>query len=197
MQKDESASQADLIMSYFKMNPSKEIKHPEVVDWAVAEYKRKTGKVLRDPDRAIRMMAQSGRLIKVRKGVYKYDPSNFRNRELHEFTAAQKRTIFKRDHYRCVYCGRGPADGVEIHADHIKSRDSGGKAMIENGQTLCSQHNFKKKNYKQTETGKRMFIRLHELAKKLEDKKLQNFCASILEVYETHDINGHIKWEPK
>lgn len=189
------ASQADLIVDYFKKNPNKEIKHPEVVDWSVAEYKRKTGSILRDPDRAIRMLAQSGQLIKVRKGVYKYDPEYISSPELREFSSAQKAEIFKRDNYKCVVCGRGVADGVEIHADHIKPRDLGGEATIENGQTLCAQHNFQKKNYKQTETGKKMFIRLYELAKELKDEKLKAFCIAVLNVYEEHDINGHIAWE--
>lgn len=194
--KDAFVSQADLIMAYFKKNPNKEMKHPEVVDWSVAEYKRKTGGVLRDPDRAIRMLAQSGQLIKIRKGVYKYDPDYVRNRQVHEFTSAQKEAIFKRDHYRCVRCGLGPAEAVEIHVDHIKPRDRGGEATIENGQTLCSSHNFQKKNYNQTESGKRMFIRLYELAKKNEDKALRDFCAAVLNVYEEHSINGHIVWKP-
>ena len=42
-------------------------------------------------------------------------------------------------------CGGGRAEGVEIHADHIKAKEFGGKAEIENGQTLCAQHNFQKK----------------------------------------------------
>jgi len=54
------------------------------------------------------------------------------------------------------------------------------KAEIENGQTLCAQHNFQKKNYKQTESGKRYFIHLYEAAKKNNDKALQDFCAQIL-----------------
>ena len=68
--------------------------------------------------------------------------------------------------YKYVICGRGKADGVEIQADHIKPKELGGKAEIENGQTLCAQHNFQKKYYKQTETGKKFFIRLYEVAKK-------------------------------
>ncbi|MBI3585281.1 MAG: HNH endonuclease [Nitrospinae bacterium] len=97
--------------------------------------------------------------------------------------------------YRCVICGRGIKDGVEIHADHIKPKDLGGKAEIENGQTLCAQHNFQKKNYKQTETGKKMFICLYELAKKHNDKKLQIFCTDVLSEYEKHEINCHIAWK--
>ncbi|MBU0634201.1 MAG: HNH endonuclease [Candidatus Omnitrophica bacterium] len=187
--------QSDLIMEYFKKNPNREIKHPEIVDWVVAEYRKRAGKVFRDPDRAIRKLSQEGQLIKINKGVYKYEPDFVKNRKLKDFTFGQKEAIFKRDGYKCVVCGRGQKDGIEIHADHIKPRDLGGESTIENGQTLCAQHNFQKKNYKQTETGKKMFIRLYELAKKSNDKKLQKFCNDILCVYEDHDINCHIVWE--
>ncbi len=67
----EDESQSDLIMEYFKKHPRRNIKHPEIVDWAVETYKKRTGRVFRDPDRAIRKLAQEGYLIKVAKGVYK------------------------------------------------------------------------------------------------------------------------------
>ena len=150
--------QKDLIIEFFKKNPNRDIKHPEVVDWVVATYKKRTGNVFRDPDRAIRQLAQSGFLIKIAKGIYKYDPAKAYKRELEDFTAAQKEAILKRDGYKCVICGRGKKDGVDLHIDHIKPKDFGGEATIENGQTLCSQHNFIKKNLKQTENGKKKII---------------------------------------
>jgi len=171
--------QKDLIVEFFKKNPSRDIKHPEVVDWVVATYKKRTGNVFRDPDRAIRQLAQSGFLIKISKGVYKYDPEKAYKRELEDFTAVQKEAILKRDGYKCVICGRGKKDGVDLHVDHIKPKDFGGEATIENGQTLCSQHNFIKKNLKQTETGKKMFIRLYELAKS-ENKNRRNLRSEHL-----------------
>src|SRR3989344_1622498 len=134
-------------------------------------------------------------IIKVAKGIYKYDSDLIKKRELEGFAIAQKEEIFKRDNYRCVMCGRGKAEGVEIQADHIKAKELGGKAEIENGQTLCAQHNFQKKHYKQTETGKRMFIRLYELAKKNKDKEIIKFCEDVLSVYENNKINGHIVWK--
>ncbi len=82
-----------------------------------------------------------------------------------------------------------------MHIDHIKAKDFGGKATIENGQTLCAQHNFLKKNFKQTETGKKMFIRLYELAKAENNSELIVFCTKILEVFEDSNINGHIVWK--
>src|SRR3989344_8559301 len=188
-------AQKDLIIEFFMQNPNRDIKHPEIVDWVVATYKERTGNVFRDPDRAIRQLAQSGFLTKIAKGVYKYDPKKAHKRELEDFTAAQKEIILKRDDYKCVICGRGKKDGVELHIDHIKPKDFGGEATIENGQTLCAQHNFIKKNLKQTETGKKMFIRLYELAKSEKNKELMKFCADVLETYERYDINGHIIWQ--
>ena len=66
---------------------------------------------------------------------------------------------------------------------------------MSNGQTLCSIHNFRKKNYKQTETGKRMFIRLYDLAKSLGDEETMRFCQEVLETFERHHLNDHIEWK--
>ncbi|MDR3113334.1 MAG: HNH endonuclease [Endomicrobium sp.] len=188
-------SQAELVKNFFENNPNRNIKHPEIVDWLTSTYKKLTGEVFRDPDRAIRKLHQKGFLIKIDKGVYRYDPKKAINRELEDFTLKQKEEILKRDGYKCVMCGRGKKEGVELHVDHIKPKDLGGKATIENGQTLCSQHNFIKKNFKQTETGKKMYIRLYELAKRENNKELLNFTIDILQIYEKHKINGHIEWK--
>ena len=53
-------TQSDIILEYFKKNPNRNIEHPEIVDWVVAEYKKRTGNVFRDPDRAIRKLSQEG-----------------------------------------------------------------------------------------------------------------------------------------
>ena len=192
---DSSQTQLDLIMEYFKKNPKRDIKHPEIVDWVVPEYQKRTGKVFRDPDRGIRRLSQDGLLIKVGKGVYRYDQDFVTKRELEDFTQAQKEAIMKRDNYRCVVCGLGIANGVELQVDHIKPKDQGGKAEIDNGETLCAKHNFQKKNYKQTESGKRFFIRLYQTAKNNNDKAMQDFCTQILEVYEKNNVNCQIVWE--
>lgn len=181
-------------MEFFQQNPNRDISHPEAVDWATSEYLKRTGKTFRDPDRGIRKLHQNGYLIKVAKGVYRYDPDFVKIRELEDFTPALKKAIFERDGYKCVVCGRGLKEGVELHADHIKPKDLGGKATLENGQTLCGQHNFLKKNFKQTETGKKLFIRLYELAKVENNQDLMRFTAEILEVFEKNDVNGHIEW---
>ena len=188
-------TQTELILSYYERNPNRDIPHKEVVDWVTAEYVKKTGEPLRDPDRAIRKLGQEGKLIKVGKGVYRYDPEFTQNRELEDFSAADKKVILARDGFKCVICGRGREDGIELHVDHIKAKDFGGKATLDNGQTLCAQHNFLKKNYKQTETGKKMFISLLRYAKSIDDNKTINFCEAILKTFDKFDINGHIEWK--
>lgn len=189
-------SQLDLIMEFFKNNPKRNIAHPEVVDWVTNEWQKRTGKVFRDPDRGVRSLHQRGYLQKIAKGVYRYEPDFVNLREdLEDFTSTLKKQILQRDNYQCVICGMGKKEGVELHIDHIKPKDLGGKATLENGQTLCSKHNFLKKNLKQTETGKKMFIRMLETAKNAGENELISFLEDILKVYEKHNINGHIVWK--
>jgi len=187
-------TQAGLLIEYFQNNPQKSISHPEVVDWSVAEYKKRTGKTFRDPDRGIRKLHQDGYLIKERQGVYRYEPSLAHKRDLEDFPAEMKKEILRRGNYKCAMCGKGEKDGVSLHIDHIKPKDLGGEATLENGQVLCGPHNFLKKNFKQTETGKKMFINLYNLAKKEDNVELIKFCFEILEVFEKNEVNGHIEW---
>jgi len=193
--KGSNKSIRDLIIEYFKNHPNEDLPHGPVVDWVEEEYKKIYGKKPRDTWRAIRHLHQEGFLIKVKKGIYKYNPDYVSKKELEDFTPELKKLIFERDGYKCVICGRTEKEGYELHVDHILPKDKGGKATLENGQTLCSICNFRKKNYNQTESGKKMFIRLWETAKRLGDEKTQNFCEEILNTYEKYNINGHIEWE--
>lgn len=98
-------------------------------------------------------------LIKVKKGIYKYDPELVHITSSLDFPPDVREQIFKRDNYKCVVCGRGNQDGVEICADHKIPRSMGGANTLENGQTLCMEHNLIKKNYSQTEAGKTLFYK--------------------------------------
>lgn len=191
-------SQLEIVFDYYKKRPNVELEHAEVVDAVTKEYQNETEKVFRDPDRAIRTLYQQGKLIKVKKGVYKYDPNySGINRTVQEFSAEQKKEILKRGDYKCAICGKGKKENEELHCDHIIPMDKGGTNDIENGQVLCSQHNFLKDNFKQTETGKRMFINLlNSLDGDDRDSEvLKNFLIDVLKVYEKHNINGHIVFD--
>ncbi|HAV43298.1 TPA: HNH endonuclease [bacterium] len=184
---------ANLIMEYFQIHPRKELQHDPVVDYVEERYLELYGKKPRDTWRGIRRLHQEGILIKVRKGVYKYDPELIQNKELYEFPSNVKEAIFKKDGYKCIVCGKGRDDGVEIHADHKIPLDKGGTSSIENGQTLCSEHNFLKKNYSQTEFSKRFLIRLYQEAVEKNDQRIIKFCKDIFDIYDKYDINSHIK----
>lgn len=182
----------DLIMEYFKCHPKKELNHGPVVDWVEAQYMKLYSRKPRDTWRSIRRLHQEGILIKVKKGVYKYNPDLINTKEIFGFPPDIKEEIFKRDGFKCVVCGRGRKDGVEIHADHKIPLDKDGRNTIENGQTLCSEHNLLKKNYSQTEFGKRFLIRLYKDAVKRNDPKMIKFCKEIFDVYDRHGVNSHI-----
>src|SRR3989338_8412703 len=105
----------ELIMEYFKSHPNQDLEHGPVVDWVEARYLKFYKRKPRDTWRNIRKLHEEGLLIKVKKGVYRYDP-NYVKKELDDFTAEQKEEIIKGDGYKCVICGRGLENGVELHA---------------------------------------------------------------------------------
>jgi 5-methylcytosine-specific restriction endonuclease McrA len=181
-----------LVLEYFKTHPNKDLTHGPVVDWVEKEYVKLGGTKPRDTWRTIRKLHQEGTLIKVGKGIYRYVPSRIQKVELFDFPPEIKEEIFRRDHYKCVVCGRGRKDGVEICADHIKPKDMGGSNTVDNGQTLCTEHNLLKKNYSQTEAGKRYFIKTYEKAVAIGDDRMIKFCREVFDVYDKHGINGHI-----
>lgn len=183
---------AELVLDFFKRHPRQDMPHGPVVDWVEERYLAQHGKKPRDTWRAIRKLHQEGILIKVRKGVYRYDPDYVQERELRDFLPEVKEEIFRRDGYRCVVCGRGRADGIEICADHKIPKDKGGLSDVNNGQTLCAEHNLIKKNYSQTEAGKRFFIRLYEAAVAQKDRRMIAFCNEVFDVYDRHGIDRHI-----
>jgi hypothetical protein len=180
-------------MEYFNQHPSEDLRHGPVVDWVEEQYLDLYGKKPRDTWRAIRKLHQEGKLMKIRKGVYRYDPNFIEEIDLFDFPPDVKEEIFKHDDYKCVLCNRGIEDGVEICADHKKPKDKGGDNSVDNGQTLCMEHNLMKKNYSQTEAGKRYFINIYRQAVNCSDKKMIKFCQEVFDVYDKNKINGHIK----
>lgn len=185
----------DLIKAYFMARPYEDLRHGPVVDYVEEEYLKIHGRKPRDPWRNIRRLYEQGFLIKVQNGVYRYDPDAVTQQTFEDFTPQQKREILERDEYKCVICGHGEKEGVALHVDHIRPRSLGGRATIENGQTLCARHNFYKKNLNQTETAKRMTIRLYEAAKAEGEREVMDFCTDVLNLYEKHGINDHIEWK--
>ncbi len=141
---------SELIMEFFQNHPNREFRHGPVVDWVTKQYLKEHPEPPRDPWREIRRLHQEGKLIKVRKGVYKYDPDYAHKIELWDFPPEVKKQIFERDNYRCVVCGRGPMDGVEICADHKKPSQTNltgeGEAVSSVDSIVCEGSNVRFSN---------------------------------------------------
>jgi len=181
-----------LIMEYFKAHPKQDLKHAPVVDWVEEQYLSLYGKKPRDTWRNIRKLSQEGKLMKIRKGIYRYDPDYVHDVDLFDFPPYVKEAIYKRDNYRCVVCGLGREDGVDICVDHKKAKDKGGTPTVDNGQTLCYQHNLLKKRYSMTEAGKRFFANIYQDAVRNDDKTMISFCLEVFDIYDKYNIDTHI-----
>ncbi len=180
----EVKSISNLIKEYFEAHLNQDIEHGPVVDWVEKEYQKIHGKNKkpRDTWRAIRKLYQEGWLIQVAKGVYKRIPGYQGPNVLAPFPLEVKEQIFKRDNYRCLVCGNGPHNGYEIHADHIKPQAKGGTSILENGQTLCSEHNLMKKRYDTTNFLAKYCRVMIERANQFKDEKIIKMFEEILEV---------------
>lgn len=180
--------QAGIALEFFLERPGKVVPHDDVVPWIIGMYQTRMHKPCRDPDRAIRKLHDMGLLVKVSKGFYCFDLAQVVNNELYDFDEVTKKAVKDRDGWKCVICGKGLADGVELQVDHIKPRSKGGDGKLDNGQTLCGSHNYRKKDLDQVSLGAEMFKRLKKLserdqAENPDAKKVVDFCSRVLDVY--------------
>jgi 5-methylcytosine-specific restriction endonuclease McrA len=62
---------------------------------------------------------------------------------LRELKALSRAIVFKRDGYKCVVCGKGKADGVQLQWSHIVSqKEPRTRFMTENIVVHCAKHHF-------------------------------------------------------
>ena len=174
MNNGEDKTVTDYIKEFFEQHPNEEIEHGRVVDY-VFEHIPKA----RDPWRAIRKLYQEGWLIKVRKGVYKRIPGYKGRSFLAPFPREVKEAIFKKHNYCCIVCGNGKHNGYEIHADHKTPQYKGGTNTIENGQTLCSEHNLMKKRYGTVDFLGQYCKKMIALAKEHNDIKIETMFKEV------------------
>lgn len=192
---DKKLTQEQFVYSWFKKNPGRAIPHSESKAAIEASYRRQYGERLEDSDRAIRKLGQEGKLIRESKGVYRYDPAHHPKKVAKlGFDAETRLKILKRDKYRCVVCGLGVADGVELQVDHRIPQARGGKGTLANGQTLCGAHNYQKKNLAQITFAHKLFLGWRDQLKSLkgrdaEQTKLLAFCEAVLVLYRQHGVD--------
>lgn len=162
---------------FFEANPNRDLKQEEIV---AAILKQRPD--AQDPWRAVRKLYQEGWLIKVDKGVYKRVPGWQGKADDEHFAPAVRDAIYARDRSRCVVCGNGPHSGHEIHADHVRPRHLGGESTLENGQTLCSEHNLLKKTYGTFDFYAHLVARLEQEARAADDQKNLAMLGRILAI---------------
>lgn len=85
------------------------------------------------------------RMIEVAKRKEQEQSSKEYQRKL--LTPKLRYEIMKRDHFRCVLCGKESKDGVELEVDHIHPVSKGGKTVPENLRTLCRECNRGKSDF--------------------------------------------------
>jgi predicted restriction endonuclease len=80
--------------------------------------------------------------------------------------------IFKRDNFRCQYCGRS-SDDVQLEVDHIIPVSKGGSNDVDNLITSCRECNRGKSN--------------HEVIQTPEEPKIDEYDKIVLESHEVMD----------
>lgn len=71
-----------LVKEYFQMHPFENLYHGPVVDWVEEQYLKIYNRKPRDIWRAIRKLHEEGFLVKVRKGIYRFEPDSIKNKKL-------------------------------------------------------------------------------------------------------------------
>ena len=186
--------QVRIALDYFLDRPNRDVHHDDVRPWITGECWTRLGEACDDPDRAIRRLKDIGILVKVSKGVYRLDPDAITARTVEDFPEDVKAAVKERDGWRCVMCGRGLADGVELQVDHIRPRSAGGPGDISNAQTLCGAHNYRKRHLSAYTAGRRMFEAMRKQALQNPDDqgesaRIVKFCDEVLELFRLHGID--------
>jgi hypothetical protein len=186
--------QVRIALDYFLDRPNRDVPHDDSRPWIQQECYSRLGRPCDDADRAIRRLADLGILVKVKKGVYRLDPDAIRAFSSQDFPEDIKLAAKQRDDWRCVMCGRGEAEGVELQVDHIRPRSAGGSGDISNAQTLCSTHNYRKRHLSRYTAGRRMFETMLEQARQNPDvegesDRVIEFCEEVLNLYVLHGFD--------
>ncbi len=180
-------SQAEFIMAHFKEHPNQALALDDWSDEVSRQYKERTGRTAYHLRTIVRRLYWDGKLERVKRGVYKYDPDAVHKPRTLRFTPKQNREIRERDEYRCVVCGRGRAEGVRLYVDFLMP-NLPNRARIENGATFCTWHSPSRNNLTFMDMIMMGFKQIPDLAKHEEYTEMQGFASevsAVLKKYET------------
>jgi hypothetical protein len=103
--------------------------------------------------------------------------------------------VFRRDHFRCVYCGKSPIeDGVKLVIEHVYPRCGGGDGSLYNVVTACMDCNSAKlANLLPHDVYMRIIRRNIRLNKGLSPKKRHEIKLIIDKLYPSKTTKGKHK----
>ena len=178
---NKNPSQAEFIMAHFKKHPNQALALDDWSDEVARQYKEQTGKTAYHLRAIVRRLYWDGKLERVGRGVYKYDPDAVPKRRFLRFTAKQRREIRDRDEDRCVVCGLGPIHGVRVYVDFLDP-NLPRTADIVNGAVFCARHSPSKSNLSMMDMIMMDLRAFSELAENAEGKEKPGFYEEIGEI---------------
>jgi len=184
----------EYVIDFFRNNPNKTFSLQQVVGAVIQEYQKDTGLTDLYVNREVRNLGTQGfipglgNIIKPKRGFYRFEFGTGPIKLKSPFTEKIKKLIKKRDNYQCQWCGKAETPLDRLAVDHIIPEDSGGKGIYENGITLCTQCNNRKKNLSISTFGRNMFEKYLLLVDKDDDKQTIEFLKEILKVFQKYQL---------
>lgn len=176
-------------------NHNKEFKLSEIDSEVKKSYEKATGSNVIYTNRTIRHWIKSGDkelngiLERKKKGTYIFIPGKKFIKKKSPFSDQIKKLIKKRDNYQCQWCKKKETTSEILAVDHVIPEDDDGKGIYENGITLCTVCNNRKKNLKTSSFGSNMFKKYLEISKKNKDIETVKFLNDLLKVYKKHNLS--------
>jgi len=179
-------SQTEFVLAYFKDRPKYALHYDDWADELASQYQRLTGRRAYHFRSVVRRLAGQGNPLKIRSGVYMYDPDYVAKPLASRFTAAQNRQIRARDEYRCVVCGYGPAEGAMLYVNFLFP-DLKDRARIENGATFCNRHRLDRKGRSVWDVALAGLSQLIEFAEENPNSNMKCFAEDLRKVQKEYN----------
>ena len=192
-------SQEEFVLKWFASNPDKNISHVESNPRIERAWMDFTGSRMEDPDRAIRRLAAQGDLVKVSKGVYRFDSKLAENPTTEDFTDFTRQAVLERDGFECLACGANADNFLDLHVVHKVPIVSGGASVLSNGLTLCSFHKVARELVDPSGKLSRQAVRnLLDCIKpggRIELVDAVVVAEELLRILEENTVGGKISWK--
>lgn len=106
-------------------------------------------KKLYKPDSVFKVEKWSDAVLHSPKGEFKIPSIVIRThyidiRKRKEKSGSKRLAIYRRDNFRCLYCGKRSTDQNKLSLDHIHPKSRGGQNTPDNLATACKECNHKK-----------------------------------------------------